>query len=52
MRHRPRNLACLSNAAILIVRLTGAFRYLPEANRHYAVRPQDALDAVLTATEP
>ena len=52
VRHMPRNLACLSNAAILIVRLTGAFRYLPEANRHYAARPQDALDAVLTATEP
>ena len=52
VRHMPRNLACLSNAAISIVRLTGAFRYLPEANRHYAARPQDALDAVLTATEP
>ena len=52
VRHLPRNLACLSNAAISIVRLNGAFRYLPEANRHYAARPQDALDAVLTVTKP
>ena len=52
VRHMPRNLACLSNAAVSIVRLTGTFRYLPEANRHYAARPQDALDAVLTATNP
>ena len=27
VRHLPRNLACLSNAAISIVRLNGAFRY-------------------------
>ena len=46
----PRNLACLSNAAI--VRLMGEFRYLPQANRHYATRPQDALDAVLTLNQP
>ncbi len=24
-------------------------RYLPEANRHYAARAQDALDAILIA---
>ena len=43
----PRNLACLTNAAISIVRCQDRFRYLPEANRHYAARPQDALDAIL-----
>ena len=48
VRHLPRNLACLTNAAIAIVRGTGRFRYLPEANRHYAARAQDALDTILT----
>ena len=48
-RNMPRNLAALSNAAISIVRVMGQFRYIPPANRHYAARPQDALDAVLTA---
>ena len=46
-RHLPRNLAALSNAAISIVRVLGRFRHIPPANRHYAARPQDALDAVL-----
>ena len=45
----PRNLAALSNAAISIVRMRGEFQYIPPANRHYAARPQDALDAILTA---
>ena len=50
MRHLPRNLACLTNVAIAIVRCNGCFRYLPEANRHYAARAQEAtLDAVLIA---
>ena len=49
VRHLPRNLACLTNAAIAIVRGTGRFRYLPEANRHYAARAQEALDAILIA---
>ena len=49
MRHLPRNLACLTNVAIAIVRCSGRFRYLPEANRHYAARAQDALDAILIA---
>jgi len=26
------------------------FEYLPEANRHYAAKTQDALDAVLNAS--
>ena len=43
----PRNLACLTNAAISIVRHEGRFEYLPPANRHYAARPQEALDAVM-----
>ena len=45
--HLPRNLACLTNAAISIVRHEGRFEHLPPANRHYAARPQEALDAVL-----
>ena len=41
VRHVPRNLACLTNLAIAIVRCNGRFRYLPEANRHYAAcRPR------------
>ena len=39
----------LTNAAIAIVRTHGRFRYLPEANRHYAARAQEALDAILIA---
>ena len=49
VRHLPRNLACLSNAAIAIVRCDGRFRYIPEANRHYAARAQEALDAIMIA---
>ena len=45
----PRNLACLTNAAISIVHHEGGFGYLPPANRHYAARPQEALDAFLTS---
>ena len=52
VRHLPRNLACLTNAAIALVRCGGRFRYLPEANRHYAARAQEALDAVMTAPTP
>ena len=47
-RHLARNLAALSNAAISIVRVLGRFRHIPPAHRHYAARPQDALDAVLS----
>ena len=50
--HLPQNLAALSNAAISIVRVMGRFDYLPQANRHYAARPQDALDAILTSAPP
>ena len=52
VRNLPRNLAALSNAAISIVRMRGEFKYIPPANRHYAARPQDALDAILAAGQP
>ena len=41
--HLPRNLACLTNLAISIVRLKGRFDSIPQAHRHYARRPQDAV---------
>ena len=50
VRHLPRNLACLTNAAISIIRLRSEFKYLPEANRHCAAKTQDALDAGLNAS--
>ena len=43
----PRNLACLANAAIAIVRWNGRFRHQPEANRHYAAACGEALREVL-----
>ncbi|MDE2921374.1 MAG: ISAs1 family transposase [Acidobacteriota bacterium] len=43
----PRNLACLTNAAISIIRCQSGFAYVPEANRHYAARPQQALELLL-----
>ena len=45
----PRNLACLRNAAISIVRLRGQFDHLPQAHRHYAARQQDAIREVTRA---
>ena len=45
----PRNLACLSNVAISIVRLRGRFRHQPQAQRHYAARQGDALREVTGA---
>ena len=45
----PRNLACLSNAAISIVRMRGRFRHQPQAHRHYAARQGEALRAVLSS---
>ena len=45
--HLPRNLACLTNLAISIVRLKGRFDSLPQAHRHYARRPQDAIAPVI-----
>ncbi len=48
----PRNLACLTNTAISIIRGLPQFRYLPEANRHFAARPQAALDLLLKPPSP
>ena len=45
--HLPRNLACLTNLAISIVRVQGRFEFLPQAHRHYARRPQDAVRQLL-----
>ena len=45
--HLPRNLACLTNLAISIVRVQGRFEFLPQAHRHYARRPQDAVRQIL-----
>ena len=45
--HLPRNLACLTNLAISIVRLEGRFDYLPQAHRHYARCPHEAVRHLL-----
>ena len=42
-----RNLACLANAAISIVRLDGHFDYMPQAHRHFAARQGDALHQMM-----
>ena len=52
VRDLPRNLACVTNAAISIIRALPQFRYVPEANRHFAARPQEALDLLLQAPAP
>ena len=44
----PRDLACLTNAAISIIRCQSEFDYVREANRHYAARPQEALELLLS----
>ena len=50
VRHLPRNLACLTNVAI--VRRDARFRYLPEANRHYIACAQDARGGTAVPDEP
>ena len=35
VRDLPRNLACLTNTVISIIRGLPQFQYLPEANRHF-----------------
>ena len=47
VRDLPRNLACLTNTAISIIRGLPQFQYVPAANRHFAARPQEALDCLL-----
>ena len=46
-RRLQRNLSCLTNAAIAIVRSNGRFRTMPTANRRYAARAGEAIDAIL-----
>ena len=46
-RHAPANNATLNNLALAVVFHRG-FRYLPEANLHFMMRRQDALDAILS----
>ena len=41
-----RNLACLANAVISIVRLDERFGYMPQAHRHFAARQGDAMRQV------
>ena len=50
--HLPRNLACLANVAISIVRLKGRFDYLPQAHRHYARCPEQAVRLLLEPATP
>ena len=45
--HLPRNLACLTNLAISLVRIQRRFDFLPQAHRHYARRPHDAVRQLL-----
>ena len=48
VRDLPRNLACLTIAAISLIRCRTRFRYVPVANRHFAARQQEALDLPCT----
>ena len=48
-RHGPANNATLNNIALAIVFHRG-FHHLPEANLHFMVQRQDALDAILSPT--
>ena len=43
-RNLPRHLACLTNPAISIICCQPQFRYVPETNRHFVNRAQEALD--------
>lgn len=43
----PQNLAALTNIAISIIRLQGRFEFIPQSNRYYAARTQQALDLIL-----
>jgi len=49
VRCMPRNLSCLTNAAIAIVLCGGRFQYIPQANRHNAARPREELDAIMNS---
>ena len=47
VRHAPANNAIMNNIALAIVRHRG-FRFVPEALDHFAMRREDAFDAVLS----
>ena len=47
VRHAPANNATLNNIALAVVFHRG-FRYLPEANLHFMMRRDEALDAILS----
>ncbi len=47
VRDLPRHLACLANTAISSVQCQPQFACVPEAGRHFAPRPQEALDLLL-----
>ena len=47
VRDMPRNPACLTNAAISIIRCQTDFPFVPRANQHYAYEHQEALDRLL-----
>ena len=48
VRHAPANHATLNNIVLAVVFHRG-FRFLPEANRHYMMHRNEALDANLSA---
>ena len=48
-RHAPANNATLNNIALAIVFHRG-FHYVPEANLHFMMRREDALEAILSPT--
>jgi len=48
----PRNLSCLTDAAIAIVRRDGRFSHIPEASRHRSARAREAPGPVLDPPGP
>ncbi len=47
VRHLPRNLVCLTNVAVSLIRCQSPFEGIPTANCYYAARSQSALDLLL-----
>lgn len=52
LRDLPRNLACPTNSASSIIRRLPQTRYVPEADCHFATRPQEVLELLLRAFSP
>ena len=46
--YTARNLSCLSNIAIALIRMQGRFAYIPEANRYYSGQREAAIDLIRT----